>query len=134
MRKHGWSKHRTWQKLHLAVNPDEKTILGNELTTNGTDDAAVVEPLLSQVTEKVKRFTGDGAYDTIKVYQALAGRKIQPVIPPRKNSRIKKHGNKKGKVNLRDKAIRMIRRIGRVKWKIKAVELVFEKKLIHPTL
>jgi len=131
VRKHGWSKHRTWQKLHLMVNPEEKIILGNELTTNATDDAAMVEPLLNQVNEGVRTFSGDGAYDQLKVYKALLSRKINPVIPPRKGARIKKHGNTKGKALPRDKAIRMIRKIGRANWKIKAK---YHKRSIAETM
>lgn len=119
VRKHGWSKHRTWQKLHVAVNPDEKSILGNELTTNGVDDAKMVEPLLKQVKEEVKRFSGDGAYDKVKVYDILSDKKIKPIIPPRKGARIKTHGNKKGRINPRDRNIRMIRKHGRAEWKRK---------------
>lgn len=116
---HGWSKHRTWQKLHLAIDSTDKTILANELTTNGVDDAAIVEPLLNQIKNKVKSFSADGAYDKIKVYEILSETNINLVIPPRKGAKIKKHGNKKGKKNPRDRNIRMIRKLGRAEWKRK---------------
>ena len=119
VRVHGWSKHRTWQKLHLAVNPIDKMILANELTTNGIDDAAMVEPLLQQIKVKVKNFSADGAYDKVKVYKTLSQRNINPIIPPRKGARIKQHGNKKGKPNPRDRNIRVIRELGRAGWKRK---------------
>jgi len=45
--------------------------------------------------------------------------KIQPIIPPRKGARIKKHGNGKGKPWPRDKNIRDIRKRGRRRWKEK---------------
>ena len=83
------------------------------------DDADVVDKLLDQVNENIDTFTGDGAYDKNKVYSILDENKIKPVIPPRVNARIKKHGNKNGKVNSRDKNIRLIRKYGRRKWKRK---------------
>ena len=41
----------------------------------------------------------------------------EPVIPPQKNAKIKRHGNCKGPRLARDEAIRYIRRHGRGKWK-----------------
>jgi hypothetical protein len=119
VRKHGWSKHRTWQKLHLMIDPDEKYILANELTTNAVDDAAVVTSLLTQHTGSIAEFSGDGAYDKKKVYDILSKKKIKPIIPPRKGARIKKHGNCKGRAYPRDRNIRMIRKYGRRRWKEK---------------
>lgn len=119
VRKHGWGKHRTWQKLHLAVETDMKLIEGSELTTNSIDDSAMVPALLEQAPDKVDSFTGDGAYDTMKVYETLTDKKIKAVIPPRKGARIRKHGNSKGRAHQRDKAIRQIRKQGRKNWKKK---------------
>jgi hypothetical protein len=119
VRKHGWSKHRTWQKLHLVIDPDDKMILGNKLTTNSVDDAAVVPCLLDQIRDYVTEFSGDGAYDRHKVYEVLSEKKIKAIIPPRKGARIKKHGNKKDSMNPRDRNIRMIRQYGRKNWKKK---------------
>ncbi|MGB7947096.1 MAG: hypothetical protein WCH75_05390 [Candidatus Binatia bacterium] len=51
------------------------------------------------------------------MYDSLGGREIQPIIPPRRNAKIKQHGNA-GQVPLpRDEAIRGIRRVGRQQWK-----------------
>lgn len=129
VRKHGWSKHRTWQKLHMAVNPEDKIIISNELTGNNIDDADVVEELLKDINN-IASFIGDGAYDKNKVYELLESRKIKPIIPPRKNARIKKHGNKKGKRFARDKNIRGIRKHGRKKWKQK---IKYHKRSISET-
>ena len=119
VRKHGWGKHRTWRKLHLAIEPNVKMVVGSELTTNRVDDAAMVEPLLEQAPKNVSSFIGDGAYDKMKVYETLTNKKIKTIIPPRKGARIRKHGNSKGKVNQRDRNIRQIRKYGRKKWKKK---------------
>ena len=119
VRKHGWGKHRTWQKLHLAVETDVKLIEGAVLTTNSVDDSSMVSALLEQAPKKVDTFTGDGAYDTMKVYETLTEKKIKAVILPRKGARIRKHGNSKGRTHQRDRAIRQIRKHGRKQWKRK---------------
>ena len=116
-RKHGASKRRTWRKLHLAVNPDTQEIEAEVLTDNSGHDADQVDDLLDQVDAPVDAFYGDGAYDQWKVYGMLDAQEIQPIIPPRRNAKIKQHGNS-GELPLpRDEAIREIRRVGRKRWK-----------------
>lgn len=119
VRQHGWGKHRTWMKLHVAVDEATGLLESCALTTNSVDDAAMVEPLLDEVKGKVIKIAGDGAYDKTKVYKVLKKRKIKAIIPPRKGARIKKHGNSRGQPLARDKNIRDIRKMGRKKWKQK---------------
>jgi IS5 family transposase len=119
VRQHGWSKYRTWRKIHVAVDESSGLIESSEMTTNAVDDAQMVEPLLSQVNGKVNKLAGDGAYDKIMVYKELEKRKIKPIIPPRITAKISKHGNSAGKEKPRDKNIRGIRKLGRKKWKQK---------------
>lgn len=120
VRQHGWGKHRTWMKLHVAVDEATAIIESCATTTNGVDDAAMVKPLLQAVKKEVEKMAGDGAYDKTKVYEYLEEGKIQPIIPPRKGARIKKHGNRKGKPWPRDKNIRAVRKMGRKRWKEKS--------------
>jgi hypothetical protein len=117
MRKHGKGKRRTWRKLHLTVNPDTQEIEAEVLTENSGHDADQVDELLDQVNGPVDAFYGDGAYDQWKVYDSLGGREIQPIIPPRRNAKIKQHGNAHQTPLVRDEAIRSIRRVGRKQWK-----------------
>jgi len=116
-RKHGVSKRRTWRKLHLAVNPKTQEIEAEVLTENSGHDADQVEELLDQVDAPVNAFYGDGAYDQWKVYETLDEQQIKPIIPPRRNAKIKQHGNSSESPLPRDEAIREIRRIGRKCWK-----------------
>ena len=118
VRQHGWSKHRTWRKIHLAVDESTGVIESCVMTTNSVDDAAMVSTLLDGVQGKIKKLAADGAYDRKKVYEQLKKRKIKGVIPPRKNARITKHGNSRGSALARDKAIRGIRKLGRKRWKM----------------
>lgn len=115
-RTHGKSKRRTWRKLHLAVNPDTQEIVASVLTENNVHDSKATDELLDQ-TEDVKKFTGDGAYDTWEVYGLLETRGITGVIPPRRSARISQHGNASTPPLARDETIRHIRRCGRKKWK-----------------
>lgn len=117
MRKHGKTKRRTWRKVHLAVNPDTQEILAESLTENSTHDASEVDNLLTQVPHKIRKFYGDGAYDQWKVYGTLQKRGVQPIIPPRRNAKIKRHGNSGQSPLPRDAAIREIRHRGRRAWK-----------------
>jgi hypothetical protein len=117
MRKHGKSKRRTWRKLHLAINPDTHEIVAESLTENSGSDADQAAPLLEQAGGSIGTFYGDGAYDQWKVYEALAARNIQPIIPPRRGAKIKRHGNTNDSPLPRDAAIREIRRKGRRAWK-----------------
>jgi hypothetical protein len=117
MRKHGKSKRRTWRKLHLTVNPATQEIEAEVLTENSEHDSDQVDDLLDQVNGPIAAFYGDGAFDQWKVYDSLCGRAIQPIIPPRRNAKIKQHGNVRQPPLARDEAIRRIRHIGRKQWK-----------------
>jgi Transposase DDE domain len=116
-RKHGVSKRRTWRKLHLAVNPETQEIEAEVLTENCGHDADQVEELLEQIDSPIDSFAGDGAYDQWKVYETLDAEEIEPIIPPRRNAKIKQHGNSSQPPLERDEAIREIRRVGRKQWK-----------------
>ena len=89
VRKHGYSKRRTWRKLHLAA--DEKTgeILAQVLTDNKTDDACVLPTLIERVEKegiKIGKTGADGAYDTTECWEILIEKSIEPIIPPRENA------------------------------------------------
>ncbi|MCH8839248.1 MAG: IS5 family transposase [Planctomycetes bacterium] len=116
-RKHGISKRRTWRKLHLAINPETQEIEAEVLTENSGHDADQVDELIEQVDAPIDAFYGDGAYDQWKVYGRLAEETIEAIIPPRKNAKIKQHGNSSQPPIERDEAIRGIRRLGRKQWK-----------------
>src|SRR3954465_5499342 len=85
--KHGERGQRTWRKLHLVVDPNSGEILASELTTIAEGDAALVGPLLDQITSPIASVIADGAYDGEPVYRAGAEPQPDPpaavVIPPR---------------------------------------------------
>jgi Transposase DDE domain len=119
VRKHGYSKRRTWRKLHLGGNPDSGEIVAAVLTENSVSDDAVVKELLEQIEDTLLACAGDGAYDKRKVYEALNAHSpdVNILIPPRKNAHIWQHGNSKEERHKRDENLRSIRRHGRKSWK-----------------
>src|SRR3712207_3754107 len=116
--KHGERGQRTWRKLHLAVDPNSGEILASELTTIEEGDAALVGPLLGQITSPIASVTADGAYDGEPVYRAVAER--QPdlpaavVIPPRASAVPSPTADTAP--SQRDRHLRMIREKGRLGW------------------
>jgi len=117
VRQYGAGKHRTWRKLHLAIDPATQEIVAETLTENSHIDSSQVPALFEQIATPVASFRGDGAYDKWLVYNTLAERDILPIIPPQKNAKIKRHGNATGPTLPRDVAIRAIRKSGRSEWK-----------------
>lgn len=118
-RKHGWSKRRTWRKLHLGVDVDTHMILCHELTKNGKGDgdSQVFPKLLSQLNSTLSQVSGDGGYDSWGCHEAIAAQNAIATIPPQEGAKIKQHGNSKADPLPRDEIIRRIRKVGRKKWK-----------------
>ncbi|MEK7306847.1 MAG: IS5 family transposase, partial [Nitrospirota bacterium] len=121
VRVHGWSKHRTWRKLHIGV--DEKTgeILLGEVTGNDKADSEVFGSLLNQLPPRqpIHQVSADGGYDRRACYEALKERGVSRVaIPPQHNAKIWQHGNTRVERLARDENLRRIRKIGRAQWKI----------------
>lgn len=120
VRQHGWSKHRTWKKLHIGVDEASGDILLGEVTGNDTADCEMLESLLDQlpVSAVINQVSGDGAFDRKRCYGALQRRQVQRVaIPPQRNAKIIQHGNTPGASLVRDQNLRRIREVGRKKWK-----------------
>jgi len=121
VRKHGWSKRRTWCKFHLMIEPESGEIGAVCLTGADVHDSQAVESMLEQLPPEVEitRFIGDGGYDTWGTYESIQVRAPDAdiLIPPQKNAKIKQHGNCKSKPLLRDETLRAIRKSGREKWK-----------------
>lgn len=119
VRKHGYSKHRTWRKLHVGANPDNGEIQVVVLTGNSVSDDTVVKDMLVQIERTLLSCAADGAYDKRKVYDALHAHSpgVEILIPPRKNAHIWQHGNSKEERLKRDENLRYIRKHGRLQWK-----------------
>ena len=117
VRQHGYSKRRTWLKLHLAVDPETHELRAAVVSGPGVTDEQAVPALLEQVDEPISGAGADGAYDRRSVYEALDRRGARAVIPPRRDAKIQRHGNTAGPRLARDENLRRIRQIGRKAWK-----------------
>jgi hypothetical protein len=117
VRRYGWSKRRTWRKLHIGVDESSGEVVAAAVSTNACGDGQALPCLLSQVEGEITQVTGDGGYDDRHCYDAIRGRKARAVIPPQKGARIWRHGNTKAERQDRDENLRFIRRHGRAKWK-----------------
>lgn len=117
VRQHGYSKRRTWRKLHLCVDQATLEIVAVGASTNSVSDGEMLPWLLGEVPGEVSQVSADGAYDQRKVYDALNERRAQAAIPPRRGARIWQHGNRAEERLMRDENLRSIRKKGRKKWK-----------------
>lgn len=89
VRKHGYSKRRTWRKIHVALDEASGEMLAVELTDNQTDDAAMLKPLVKGTQKSgivIDKVGTDGAYDTVECWEMLLDEQIEPIIPPRENA------------------------------------------------
>jgi transposase len=117
VRQHGWSKRRTWRKLHLGVDEATGEILAAVVSEAGIADDNALPDILAQVEGEIAQVSADGAYDKRSCYDALAERGATAVIPPRRDAKIWQHGNCAGAPWQRDENLRAIRQKGRRRWK-----------------
>ncbi|MBC6995436.1 IS5 family transposase, partial [Lewinella lacunae] len=117
-RKHGWSKRRTWRKLHLGVDPETGFIHCHTTTTNSESDESQVDDLLNQVKAPIEEVYMDGAYDAQSCYDGLIARNITPVIPPQKGA-VEWYWEEENDYPdyPRNVAVRRVNEIGRAEWK-----------------
>lgn len=85
VRKHGYSKRRTWRKVHLAMDANTGQICAALMTHQDVGDGEVLSDLLDQIPADtpISVVGGDGAYDTRPCHAAIAARGATPSIPPR---------------------------------------------------
>jgi hypothetical protein len=116
VRQHGYSKRRTWRKLHLGVDEATGEIEAELLTGAGVDDAAAAAGLLKQTQAEIDQLSGDGAYDKEKVYQAAAAKGVRKItIPPRRDAVLWEENG--SEPHPRNENLRCIWERGRKEWK-----------------
>lgn len=114
--KHGGQGHRTWRKLHLAVDPDTGAILASELTITEDGGASQVGPLLDQISVPIASVAANGAYDGDPVYRINGERDpaAAVIIPPR--STAVPSNTAEPAPTQRDRPLQMIQERGRLGW------------------
>ncbi|XDJ35121.1 MAG: IS5 family transposase [Burkholderia sp.] len=88
VRQHGYSKRRTWRKVHLALNANTGQVHAALMTNQNVADGDALAKLLDQIPreEQIDVIGGDGAYDTKPCHAAIAARSAIPSIPPREGA------------------------------------------------
>ena len=117
VRQHGYTRRRTWRKLHLGVDEATGELVAAVVSTNSFKDSQLLPDLLAQVEDRIRQVSADGAYDSRNCYDAIRAREARAAIPPQKRARIWQHGNTKAERHIRDENLRAIRRAGRARWK-----------------
>jgi hypothetical protein len=129
VRQHGYTKRRTWLKVHLGVDAATGELRLAAVSTNDVTDGQLLPLLLPLERAPLAQVTGDGGFDTWACYAAVAARPERPraVFPPprvgrgrptrRRRPRVRQHGNRRAPPLQRDEHLRRIRRVGRARWK-----------------
>ncbi|GHV74601.1 IS5 family transposase [Spirochaetia bacterium] len=122
VRKHGWSKHRTWMKMSICMDLDTQEILAVELTGNDEADAPVAKKILEGKTKNIESFSGDGAYDDF-CFREFLGNEVNQIIPPPKNAVTHpeiENDPKMAYLKQRNDAVNTIHETSRDEWKEKS--------------
>ena len=117
VRQYGWSKRRTWRKLHLGVDEATGEIVAVVVSEASVSDDEAFADVLEQVEGEIEQVSADGAYDKRRCYEAIDRREAKAVIPPRRDAKIWQHGNCSALPLQRDSNLRVIRKQGRRQWK-----------------
>lgn len=120
VRKHGYSKQRTWRKVHVGMCADSGQVIVSAVTSNNvSDDEAMIHMMGALEGVPLGDILGDGAYDTVdcrEVVHDLGGRQV---ISPDKNAKEQRRRWLPA-LEERDRAIRRIQELGyegRALWK-----------------
>lgn len=117
VRKHGWSKRRTWRKVHLALDTNTGQICAALMTHQDVGDGEVLADLLDQLPADtpINTIAADGAYDSKPCHAAIAARGARPLIPPRDGA--KPWSESTPGAAWRNEAIDAIKNSSRGEWK-----------------
>jgi len=116
-RVHGYTYRRTWRKLHLAVDVETNEIKAAAVSTNDFKDGELLNDLLEQLDSDIEKIFADGAYESFDNFESVKNHGAEPVIPPRKDAKLRQHGNSKQDRLARDEVVRSIKKQGRKNWK-----------------
>jgi hypothetical protein len=116
VRLRGWTKHRTWRKLHLSIDAESHHIASALITPKDVVDPRVLPRLLKAVEVPVECVLADGAYDSRECYKAISERGARAIIPPRKGAVVWRDDYLKQ----RNTNLRQVQKLGATAWKRKA--------------
>ena len=120
VRKHGYSKRRTWRKVHIGLcAKTQQVVIAGVSTPDVSDGEAMLYLMEGIAEEKLEAVYGDGAYDNEYCRGAIYARGARQVIPPQKNAKLQGK-DKIPELHERDEAVKRIRAFGtdgRAAWK-----------------
>jgi hypothetical protein len=120
VRKHGYSKRRTWRKVHVGMCADSGQVVVSGMTSNNvSDEEAMIYMMGLLEGTPLGDVLGDGAYDTVDCREAIYDLGGRQIIPPDKNARLQERAPLPS-LKERDNAIRRIQELGdegRAHWK-----------------
>ena len=89
VKKHGWTYHRAWVKMHLGVDADRCELRVLAVSAPEVSDSQALPVLLDAEQSAMAQVTGDGAYEGRRCYDAVARRAEHPlaVFPPHRERR-----------------------------------------------
>jgi hypothetical protein len=101
----------------LVIDADSHEVRAAEMTDHRHGDGEIVPGLLAQLpkVERIGVISGDGAYDTRGVYEALVACEAALVVPPRRNGKPWK--TRTTGAAERNESLRTIKRLDRRLWK-----------------
>jgi len=120
MRKHGYSKRRTWKKVHVGICADSGQVIVSAITSNNIGDETAMLYMMDSLNEvSLGDVLGDGAYDTTDCREAVHDRNGKQIIPPKRTAHVQRK-DPIASLLPRDRAINRINELGaegRAKWK-----------------
>jgi hypothetical protein len=119
VRQHGYTKRRTWRKLHLGVDEKSQLVVCAQLTKNNCGDDKLLPELLEDYQGNIHQVSADGAYDSHESYNLINARGATATIPTQPNPKHKPKTEKDIK-RPRDQVVWNIQQLGRAEWKIQS--------------
>jgi len=112
VRKHGYSKRRTWRKIHVGMCAESGQVVVSAISSNDvSDDMAMLHMMDALDGTALGDVLGDGAYDTTECRESIHDYGGRAVIPPDKSAVVQKR-NKIPALESRDQAIGRMAEIG----------------------
>lgn len=103
--------------MHIGIDVKTHQIQALVLSTNDFKDGELLDDLLDQIEDSIAKVLADGANESFENYESIETIEAEPIIPPRKDAKIRQHGNSKNKPLARDQVVRSINKTTLNKWK-----------------
>lgn len=116
VRQYGYTKRRTWRKLHIGVDEYTQAIVCAEMTKNDCGDNEILPELLSQYEGDIFQVSADGAYDSHDCHDLIALRGAFAGIPPQQNP-MHRRKRKTKLMRPRDFTVWDVQQLGLKRWK-----------------